>query len=284
MAEQVVWGVRVSEEFKERIAKVIEQSGLKAQDYLENLIGQYQLNRVKDNPLLQADITELQMLTARINNIYINVSERIQLHLEDKEIKQQEVLEKKNSELDMALAKGEELRQKYQELEAVKASLEADSKEQIKRIGELAEVVEANKALVSEYKDKNDTLTGLINEYRSFKDENIKLNQVIESVKQQLKEEEEKLNTRDKELAALKNTLKETQEKHIDEVKALKEKADIEKDKAILELNIKHQQQVQEVIDQNNSKVKELLSKIEALSETKAETLTVKEPRTPKAK
>lgn len=288
MAEQVVWGVRVSEEFKERIAKVIEQSGLKAQDYLENLIDQYQLNRVKDNPLLQADITELQMLTARINNIYINVSERIQMHLEDKEIKQQEVLAQKNSDLDAALNRIEELKQKCQELETSKSSVEAENKEHIKRIRELEEMGEANKALVAEYKEKNDTLAGLMNEYKGFKDENSKLCKVVESERQLLRETEEKTKTMELEIVTLKNVLKETQEKHVDAVDALKERTAIEKDKAILELTIKQQQHVQEIIDQNNNKIKELLAKIEVLSEANTkdgkETSGAREAKAPRTK
>lgn len=281
-ADQVVWGVRVTEELKQRITSIIEQSGLKAQDYLENLINQYQLNNVKDNPLLQADISELQMLTNRINNLYINVSERIQTYLEDKEIKQQEVLESKNRDLGTAFAKIDELKANCQELGKVKAELEVNVKEYVTRIKDQEEQAETSKALIAEYKEKNDTLTGLLKEYKEYKTANAQLTQELEAERRKNRDAETAIKEKEHQIEVLKSQIQGEQVKHKQELNNAIQRAEFDKDRSLLEINVKHNEyiqelteqhnkKVQELTEQNNMKVQELLAKLEARTEEKHE-------------
>lgn len=271
MADQVVWGVRVSEDFKQRITGVIEQSGLKAQDYLENLVGQYQLNQVKENPLLQADITELQMLTNRINNIYINVSDRIQTYLEDKENKHRDVLEKKNQDLGFSLAKVDELKEKCQELERVKAEMEGTIADYVLRIDGLEEKGQTSKALIVEYKEKNDTLTGLLNEYKEYKIANVQLVKDMEEERKKNRGAEAAIKEREQQIEILKAQSQGDQLRHQQELANAIDRVQFDKARELLEINIKHNEHIQEITEQHNRKVQELLAKLEARTDEKHE-------------
>jgi vacuolar-type H+-ATPase subunit C/Vma6 len=73
------WGVKVSEDLKEKIAKALQDSDMSGKEFIEALLQTYEIQKIKESqPVIKADFDELQTLTSRINGIYANIAERIE--------------------------------------------------------------------------------------------------------------------------------------------------------------------------------------------------------------
>lgn len=80
------FGVKVPEELKEQLQKLIGDSGLTGKDFMQSIVNIYQVEKTKESmPLVAEDLKELQTLTQRINNIYINLGYRIDNIMQGKE-------------------------------------------------------------------------------------------------------------------------------------------------------------------------------------------------------
>jgi hypothetical protein len=79
MAQNTPFSVRMDDEDKERILKLIEESGRSNKDFMNLLLSCYEINKVKvEIPSLSEDINMLEALTQQINSLYLNMGKRIQ--------------------------------------------------------------------------------------------------------------------------------------------------------------------------------------------------------------
>jgi len=219
---------------------------------------------------MESDIEELTQLTGRINNIFINLCERVT----NLQKQQDEEFNSKLSEKDDMFAVFNN-RIKIQEEKLLKYEEEAEGlRKQYEDLGSqyanLNEVYETQKALVLEYREKNDTLTGLLSEYKDYKN-------IINNLKKELDDEkmlrqsvEFKLDEKDKEITYLKTQIDEMKKSFQDELEHKLDLSHIQKEKEILEIRKECQQNLISVQNECAGKIKELLSLIDGLQRARS--------------
>lgn len=293
MAE-TTWSVKMDSDLKTKLSELIGDSDYAtSKEFAENLIMLYEIDVAKKAaPTAMVDLDELQALTKQINRIFVNAGERFNnlskskdkecietLQLKDRLI---ETLQDSISGLELQCEgfknSNEELTDKY-------ATLEKENNQQI-------DINKQNNLLIDEYKEKINTLSGLVNEYKGYKDEidqvrsaladsqkfvselnhqlsesDLKLNEAKDKIefleKQHKKEIDNLISQHQKEIEKLTaqnvtdiSNLKTTCET---ENKQLKDKLKFEKEKALLDQSIKYEDRMKKINEENNDKVKELL-------------------------
>lgn len=105
-----------------------------------------------------------------------------------------------------------------------------------------------NQALINEHKEKNDTLNGLVSKYSGYAEDNERLKTEMATIKAELTERTDKAE-RDNEqltrnLKEAEELLQKAKEQHQTELSMLTEKKDIERDKALVEMERTNQEQL----------------------------------------
>lgn len=280
MAETKTFGVKVPEELHQEATDLQRKLGLSGEGFLNELVRAYKLEKAKeDMPQSAQDLKELQALTQRINNIYINLGYRVENIARTKEIEAQDLLTKKDTVIYDLQVKNKHIEEENQKLKEAYNDLVDQKKDLLQRVNEQTESKNNIKALIEEYKEKNDMLTGLLKQYEKYPKE-------IETIRDLLANSEskgiEKDNIiRDKEysissLNALigekDNYINELNNKYKEELHTIKDRADLEKDKSILDLqkefSIKTEQQqehIQQIQDSHNKEINEYQAKYKTL-------------------
>lgn len=275
MAENITtWSVKISEEQREKLSNMLQESGLQGKEFISNLINTYELSQIKtQRPEIAPDLQELEQITTRINSIYINIAERVNTILIDKDNSHKGTLEKKETIINQRDEKILKLEAKQKELEEtirqLEKKIELINKEHTeaetnydKQINQLTEINLSNKALVEEYKQKNDTLTGLLSEYKIYKEKAQALITELEAEKDHRKELQEKNKTLEDDLSRTNAVMIKTADDHKEQIASIKEQCLFEKDKALLEQEKTFQKEKQVQMDEYNMKIKELLQEL----------------------
>jgi DNA repair exonuclease SbcCD ATPase subunit len=127
-----VFSVKVSDELRERLRTLMDESGMPGKDFMEEVIKSYELNTVKDlAPSVRGDVEELQALTKRMYEIYVGLVERSNNLMKDRETSLQQEIETKNrtisviqEKLDTATAELETLKTEKEQMSQLKEELE----------------------------------------------------------------------------------------------------------------------------------------------------------------
>ena len=281
------WGVKVTDELKEKIANAMKESGLEGQDFVDQLYTLYATEIFKkEKPQFAKELEELQKLTQRVYNIYLNSAEQTDNLLQSKEDSFQIVLQDLQVQIG---SQKNELHNKENELEALRDAynnLSDDKNEVDIRISELVDTITTKQELVIEYKEKNDTLAGLVTEYKTYKEVNKEITASLQSATTELgdtklslkesqavigfKEQEiERINKNNEETLIIKgaNYNKEIEniiKQHDQELISIKEKAELNTGKALLEGDQKHQKIIGEITEKFNSKLETITDKLES--------------------
>ena len=173
MADAVL-SVRIDEELKQKFLVLAQENGINNKELMEVMVSQFELAQIGDGSTqFNQDLEELQRITKRMNDIYINMFERTQVR--ELEIKNKEsILRHKQEEETAALnEKLEIIEQKDKELQGLKDKLKKMSQD----FGVLKEEQENIRELNQLLKDKNSQLE------KVFADSQAKIeaaNQVLE--------------------------------------------------------------------------------------------------------
>ncbi|UDK94803.1 hypothetical protein EYB33_00710 (plasmid) [Lysinibacillus sphaericus] len=168
------FGVKVTEEVYDKAKAAVEMSGLTGKDWLEKVIALYELNSLKDgiSSDYSNDLAELEVHTTRIYSLISNMVAR-STYLKDHAVK--EVSDKLDSKEGIIT----ELQEKNKSLKASISDLEEQHKVASKHaltlentLVSMQNTIDNNQALINEYKEKNDTLSGLVTKYQGYADEN----------------------------------------------------------------------------------------------------------------
>ena len=278
----VTWGVKVPDDLKAKIDELKEESGLSGEDFVNSLLQAYELKIIKDEqPVMKADIEELQVLTGRIVSIFSNLGARVENLAREKDDQYMVQIQGKDGTIQIYYNKVKELEQSLEKLTSERTVLEGLYSDIQKRNIELEESCETNKALSQEYRDKNDYLNGQLRKYEAYvtENENLKaeLQQEIknrkdieESNQVECRNAEVKLSDALKNIEVLEKQIHELiQKTHADketadaklmeEIELVKEKAYLEKERAILELKVANQESINELHKQYNDKIRDIL-------------------------
>lgn len=266
MADKTL-GIKVTEEVYDKAKAVIEMSGLTAKDWIEKAVALYEINSLKDGISgdYSNDLAELEVHTTRIYTLISNMVAR-STYLKDHAVKEvTDKLEGKESIIS-------ELQEQNKSLKAMISTLEEQHKLANENVLSLEEKLTSmqnsldnNQALINEYKEKNDTLNGLLSKYSDYADENERLKTVLATTRADLTE---RVTTTEKANEQLAHQLKEaeqllakTNEQHQTELSILSEKKDIERDKALVALERNNQEQLTAA----NEKIRSLYDEIAQL-------------------
>lgn len=268
-----VFSIKLDEELRNKIKELIDQSGEQGNTFMENLIKLYEINNAKDiMPSAMGDVEELQTLTKRMYDIFTGLIERSSNLIKDRESVLKEEIEKKSRSINVVQ---EKLDARNRELETLKTAQEefiSENEELKKKLQEFdlkvwqveqsnKEIISSKDALIEEYKEKNDNLSGILLEYQQYKDKNKELLQVIDVLKAEIDDLKLSLSAQQSSEEKLKAEIELLRSQH----KMSLERADMEKEKAILELRKEYQSKFETLSNEHNLKIKGFLDEIEMI-------------------
>jgi chromosome segregation ATPase len=253
---QTTWGVKITEELKQKLTKLIEESGLTAKDFIEELVQVYEAQKTKEVvPAISSDIEEVQTLTKRLVDIYLNMGQKVLNLQKAKDEEYAKAIAQKDSLIASLQDKIAELQEENKKFNAQIQELVNSQNELKSKVDQLEEVNQKNNDLIAEYRQKIESLTGLVDEYKGFEKENKALRNEIDKLKVDLE-------AKDREIKELKDSL----------AFDLKQ-ANIEKEKTVLELKKHHQDEIQKLQDEYTAKIRALQEQVDKLLKEKEESL-----------
>jgi len=270
-----ILSVRISDELKQKFNELAQTEGINNKELMEQVVKYYELNRAREEDSnMSEDIKELQTITSRMADIYINIVERNNIkHLEVKNIHRNELIDK-NSEVqklkeEVIITKEENKKIKTLEKE------QTDTKYTLK---ELQENIKSLKTLNNMQEEKILKLTDNNEKYLKYKDEIIKLKLVQDkSTNENMQLKNELLNKNEETARLIRNIeeIKQINENKIEEHK-IKSKQDIEMqrerttfqmDKEVLKIREEQQFKLQELQENFNNRINKLLKEKEESTE-----------------
>jgi chromosome segregation ATPase len=285
------FSVRMDQEDKQKLVQLIQESGKSNKEFMSVLLSAYELNKTKvEIPEIAEDLKGLEALTKQINDYYVNIGKRIENIQKSKDIEFTKETEVYKNRIEVLKAENDKLNVDYEGLQQSYNNINIDYEECKKQLEQLQQSLKDKTLLVEEYKEKNDTMTGLLNEYKQYKTEveeykkiladsqakNIELNNSIKNKDSMI----EKLND---EIVAVnqakETTVQELNSKHDEVIETIKEKAEIQKDKAILALKAQYQQELQEIQNKYNESIQEYQTKYKQLLQELEQTKKVTHKR-----
>lgn len=172
------FGFKVTDEVYEKAKLLIETSGLSSRDWFENALATYEVKALQTNaPEYTRNLNELELHTTRIYELVVNMVQQ-SMYFKDQAVREvSEQLEKKEQLLAELQEKLQATKQSVQTLQADKDELTTIQSEQQKQLDEARTAIENSQLLIAEYKDKNDSLTGLVTKYQGYAEEKEKAEQ-----------------------------------------------------------------------------------------------------------
>jgi myosin heavy subunit len=295
----VTLGFKVSEELKAKAQEMIEASGLKSKEWIEHVIQLASMQGLKEGaPGFANDIAELELHTARINQLVANMVQRSAFEKEEAERKVEEV---KSSRDEIIMGYQYELSELKEKLKVADAAVEAALKAQRKAEAaqtDLQNNLDDARSLVFEYREKNIALTKKLEHYDEMVNkvnELTKVNKQMESdaaaQKMQLEQQAKELTSAQEEIerlyvqlesqrtemqkrheeevaqmaAAHQKEIQRLDDKRAEELEHLSEKKELEMEKAVLAARSELQEKYQAATEAHTKEVRELYAEIRRL-------------------
>ncbi|MFE8698412.1 hypothetical protein ACFYKT_19070 [Cytobacillus sp. FJAT-53684] len=272
------FGVKVNEDLYDKVKLMIDSSGISAKEWFEKAVSLTEMNAIKQGATdYSQDISELEVHTTRIYELVANMIQR-SIYIKDHAVKEyadkldqrESIIGEYQDKAKVALEEAKASMQMAEVLEKEKTDLskqlEKERADLLKQLEEVRSVNLNNQLLIDEYKEKNDTLSGLVSKYQSFAEENEKLkdkhadeqerlhSQVVE-ISTQAHDQQDEIKDLNQQIEMMKNN-------HEIALERLTEKKEYEKDKALLECERNYQEKWLKANDEYNEKIKELYNEI----------------------
>ena len=275
MADAVL-SVRIDEELKQKFLVLAQENGINNKELMEVMVSQFELAQIGDGSTqFNQDLEELQRITKRMNDIYINMFERTQVR--ELEIKNKESIlrHKQEEEIASLNEKLEIIEQKDKELQGLKDKLKKMSQD----FGVLKEEQENIRELNQLLKDKNSQLEKVfadsqakIEAANQVLEESVKLKALVQDQEALIKRQEFQLQKEIEEQQNLK--LKMEEEKRI-AIQTLQQEFEFERRNhqlALSEMQLEMKKQAAIELEEVNEKARK---QIEELSKEKQDLVEV---------
>ncbi|MEG0326329.1 MAG: hypothetical protein RR618_07330 [Cellulosilyticaceae bacterium] len=236
----VTFGVKVPEEMKIELSDIMKNTDLSGKEFMNMLLTAYKLesNKKQQNFYAQ-DIEELQRLLNRIQGIYLNLGQKTEFIIEEKLQDGQKIIEEKELKLT-------EFLEKIDSLEKAVEDKEKTLKESKKNIDEMNK---NHLGMINELDDSKKQLKNNQLLYDKYESEIKQLQKTIEGFKrleleiEERNEENQKLKTRNDEIASEMWFLQRDMDKLKEELAGVivKSEEDQDKIKKNYELELKNQ-------------------------------------------
>lgn len=286
------FGVKVSEELNDRVKDLIEASGITAKEWFEKAVSMTELHAIKRGATdYNQDLSELEVHTTRIYELVSSMIQR-SIYIKDHAIKEYaDRLDQKEAIISEYQTKATTSQEDAKVAMQMASALETEKADLLKQLEELRSVNLNNQRLIDEYKEKNDTLSGLVSKYQSFAEENEKLKDDFSKERERLQSQVKEISTQNDqqqdEIKGLSQQIETLNRNHEIEVERLTERKDYEKDKALLECERNYQERLLTANNEYNERIRELYNEVsnvrkeyeERLESLKAETQNTKEEK-----
>lgn len=237
---------KVEEELREKAQELIRTSGMTAKDWFQKAIALTEMQSIKAGATDYAsDLSELEVHTTRIYELVGNVVQR-SIYLKDHAVNDLAI--KLDQQREITTEFQTKIKEAVEEKDQANEELQEAKKEQVvleKQLEELRKELETNRLLVAEYKEKNDTLTGLVTKYEGYATENEQLKNKLEEERNLHRLEAESLTKQNQEqkvqIKDLEQQINVLEESHKTAMERLNERRDVEQEKALLALERQHQ-------------------------------------------
>jgi DNA repair exonuclease SbcCD ATPase subunit len=284
------FGVKVSEEVYDKVKSMIDVSGISSKEWFEKIIAVSEIQSLKDGAGdYKQDLSELELHTTRIYELVANMIQRAN-YLKDGALKEVEIkLESRELTITQLQDNAKSLNEELEKVKEESKQSESEKQTLNEQVEGLRATNETNQALIQEYKEKIDTLSSLVNEYKGFATENVELKETHAAEKNRMIAEFEQKESR---YLSANEELNQTVHNQQDLIDRLNEdfnttiqsneketvllktnfenqfaqltgQKDLEKERAILEVERKHQEQLQAVHEQYNEKLARLYEKFD---------------------
>jgi chromosome segregation ATPase len=280
------FGFKVSDELYEKVKMMIENSGSSSKEWFERAVALAEVQDLKEgSPDYKQDLSELEVHTTRIYELVANMIQRAHYIKEDALRELAEKLNSRELMISSLQADVKALQDRLSQLDAEAKQVISEKNELNKQLEEQHGVNVNNQALIQEYKDKIDTLSSLVNQYKDYATENTALKEEIANLKERftaekdtlLAEFEQKESHLKSSIEELKSTVRDQEDQiekltreneeqkvnHVNELNRLTEAKDLAKERATLEIERKYQEKLQEIHEQYNEKIARLYEKFE---------------------
>ena len=284
--KSTVLGIRLDAEERKRFDEFVGEEGKNNKDFLNTLLNLYELNKGKvKNVNLVGDIDILEGYTNKIHKAFINIIDKLESQKDDIS---------ENNQKNLQIYK-EKVNNLNDELELIKV-INSTNNEKLTLVNnnnatlkdqytQLQESLQDKLTIIEEYKGKNDTLTGILEEYKQYRvdveqykkslvDTQSKNNELKGIIKDNdftvnvLNKDIEKLKQEhEKDINGLTKSQEHLKDKHIEEIEQLKDKANITMDKALLRLQKEQQDQLSQEQLKHNTDIQEYQDKYKSLLE-----------------
>jgi len=244
--KSTVLGIRLDTEERKRFDEFVGEEGKNNKDFLNTLLNLYELNKGKvKNINLVGDIDVLEGYTNKIHQAFINVIDKLESQkgdISENGQKNLQIYKDKVSDLQNEINSITLLNSTNEEKLIILSKDNTSLKEQH---NQLQESVQDKLTIIKEYQGKNDTLTGILEEYKQYKVEVEQYKKSLSDIesknielKDSIKDKDFTVNNLSKDIVNLKedhekviNGLTKSQEqlkgKHIEDIQQLNDKASI---------------------------------------------------------
>lgn len=181
---------KVSDETHDRAKNLIDVSGMTAKDWLENALALYEVKTLENtSPEFSQNLSELELHTTRIYELTVNMIKQATYMKDDAVRKIAESEERKTIRIeeleDERKLTNILLNESVEQNQILKNEIET----YIDTIEENKTTVTNNQALIVEYKEKNDTLNGLLTKYQKYEEMNTELQEKLSTLQLELGEQ-----------------------------------------------------------------------------------------------
>jgi chromosome segregation ATPase len=264
------FGVKVSDELNDKVRDMIEASGITAKEWFEKAVALTELTAIKQGATdYTQDLSELEVHTTRMYEIISNMIQR-SIYIKDHAVKEYaDKLEQRETIISEYQEKTSAAVEKAKMSDEAVKVLEKEKEDLSKQLEELRSVNHNNQLLIDEYKEKNDTLSGLVNKYQAFADENEELKKQYavdtERMKTSIQEYKETVHDQQTKVNQLTGQIETMKRDHEIELERMSERKDTEKERAVIEIERDYQARLLAANEDYNSKLRESYAEITAL-------------------
>lgn len=154
MADTVL-SVRIDEELKQKFMELAQESGINNKELMEVMVSQFEIGKVSDgSSQFNQDFEELQRITKRMNEIYLNLADRTYLRWLESENKERTIKREQEEKIQVLESKLAIIEEKDLELQHLKDEIK-QKELQLKEVNEERDNIKDLNRLL---RDKNSLL------------------------------------------------------------------------------------------------------------------------------
>lgn len=265
---------KVSQEVKEKLEKLFADSEMDTQEaFIEHIATLYEMQLLKEGGAAgyKKQLDELEYHTRRSVELFLGMietetAERLQIVQQHDEVLTDRASTIFSQEQEISELK-KEAKQQSEEL----ARLMKESEGQAKQYEQLQEISRKDNLLVEEYRQRIDTLSGLVNEYKAAAEENKELKIKVNELTKLTENQAVRVVDLEGDVTALQElkdeALRQQEERHKEALERLTERKEVEKERELLAVREEYRAKREKANDETTTQLRELYNQLEKLRE-----------------